>query len=78
MMTVNVSIAMSMTGNVYITKMMLRHLISKKKGISQYFNPTLYQRNDALPLYVKQMMLCHFIFILRDLFLWIILPLQFG
>ena len=41
--------------------MMLRHLISKKKGISQYFNPTLYQGNDAMPLYITQMMLHHFI-----------------
>ena len=27
--------------------MMLRHFISKKKGIAQYFNPTLFKRNDA-------------------------------
>ena len=41
--------------------MMLHHFISKKRGISQYFNPTLYQRNDATPLYITQMMLHHFI-----------------
>ena len=28
---------------------------------SQFFNPTLYQRNDATPLYIKEMMLRHFI-----------------
>ena len=32
--------------------MMLSQFISKKKGISQYFNPTLHQRNEAKPLYI--------------------------
>ena len=41
--------------------MMPRHFTSEKKGILQYFNPTLYQRNDAMPLYIKKMMLRHFI-----------------
>ena len=40
--------------------MTLCYFISMKKGISQYFNPTLYQRNDATPLYIKELMLCHY------------------
>ena len=48
--------------------MMLCYFISEKKGISQYFKPTLYQRNDATPLYIKKMMLRHFIFKKKKVF----------
>ena len=55
--------------------MTLCPFISKKKGVSQYLNPTLYHRNDATPLHIKGMVLRHFISKKKEVFYSILTPL---